>query len=452
MKPSLLAIGALMLVGLGFAHAATPPKPNLIVIMADDMGYADLSCYGNDRYQTPHLDALAREGLRFTDYHSNGPVCSPTRAALMTGRYQQRSGVTEVVFADPAQGKRDDHGLKATEVTFAKLLQAAAYRTALFGKWHLGYDPKFNPRHHGFDEFRGYVSGNVDFQSHIDQAGFADWWHDLKLADEPGYSTHLITRHAVRFIEEHRARPFCLYVAHEAPHAPYQGPGDPPVRGAAAKDPVTGGEIQRAYRDMVQEMDKGVGEIVSTLRRLGLAENTFVFFCSDNGGTREGNNGPLNGQKGSVWEGGHRVPAIAWWPARIKSGTTNQTAMTMDVMPTLLELAGVSPPKTRALDGVSLAPLLLTGKPLADRTLFWGYNDRYAVRSGPWKLLIDQPATDTGKGKGKGKAKAGASVALYNLAEDLGEKVDLAAREPERVRQLQQALTRWRKDAGPAAD
>jgi len=426
-------------------YSATAAKPNLIIIMADDMGYADLSCYGNGRYQTPHIDALAREGMRFTDYHSNGAVCSPTRAALMTGRYQQRSGVTEVVFADPARGKRDSHGLKPTEITFAKLLQAAGYRTGLMGKWHLGYDPKFNPRHHGFDEFRGYVSGNVDFQSHIDQAGFPDWWRDLELVDEPGYTTHLITRHATRFIEENRARPFCLYVAQEAPHAPYQGPGDAPVRGPQAKPPVTGAEIGRAYREMVQEMDKGVGEIVATLRRLKLEENTFVFFCSDNGGTREGNNGPLNGSKGSLWEGGHRVAGIAWWPGKIKSGVTDQSAMSMDLMPTLLDLAQVPTPRGHTLDGVSLAPLLVEGKPLPERTLFWGYNDgRYAVRQGPWKLLVNQPASEPTKAKAKAKAAAG--VGLYNLSDDLGEKTDLAARQSPRVERMTAALAAWRKD------
>jgi len=432
--------------------AATIPRPNVIIIMADDMGYADLSAYGNERFQTPHLDALAREGLRFTDFHSNGPVCSPTRAALLTGRYQQRSGVDEVVFADPARGKRDAHGLQSAELTFAELLQAAGYRTGLMGKWHLGYDRKFNPVRQGFDEFRGYLSGNVDFHSHIDQANFPDWWHDLEQVDEPGYSTHLITRHAVRFIEANRSRPFCLYVAHEAPHSPFQGPGDPPIRGPRAQPPLQGPDIARAYREMVQEMDKGVGEIIATLRRLNLAENTFVFFCSDNGGTREGNNGPLNGHKGSVWEGGHRVPGLAWWPGKIKAGTTDQVALSMDLMPTMLDLAKVSVPAGHRLDGTILVPLLVESRPLPARTLFWGYTGRYAVRQGPWKLLVNQTAGEATKAKGKGKNKAGDGTAaapatmLFHLGDDLGEKRDLAAREPGRVRELEAALAAWRKD------
>ncbi len=435
------------------AISAAERRPNIVIILADDMGYADLSCFGGDRYQTPHLDALAKSGLRFTDFHSNGAVCSPTRAALLTGRYQQRSGVTEVVFADPKLGKRDDHGLKPTEITFSRLLKNAGYRTALMGKWHLGYAPKFNPVHHGFDEFRGYVSGNVDFHAHVDQAGFADWWHNLELRDEPGYTTHLITKHGVRFIEENKDRPFCLYLAHEAPHAPYQGPKDPPVRGPNAGQAVAGAEIQRAYREMVQEMDRGAGEIVATLQRLGLAENTLVFFFSDNGGTREGNNGPLHGTKGNVWEGGHRVPAIAAWPGKIKPGTvTDQTAIGMDLLPTMLELAGARPPAGHRFDGTSLTGLLFNGQPLPPRTLFWGYNERYAVRQGPWKLVVNQP----GEGEPKGKKKAGSTdavaVGLFNLEKDIGEKNNLARQHPERVRELQAALAAWKQDVNRRTD
>ena len=430
-------------------HAAAPARPNLVIIMADDMGFADLSCYGNDRYTTPHLDALAREGLRFTDFHSNGAVCSPTRAALLTGRYQQRSGVDEVVYADPALGKRDDHGLQPTEITFAKLLSSAGYRTGLMGKWHLGYAPKFNPLNHGFDTFRGYLSGNVDFHAHIDQANFPDWWHDRTLTTEPGYTTHLITRHAVRFIEANRDRPFCLYVAHEAPHSPYQGPHDPPVRGPAKQPAVNSAEIPRAYREMVQEMDTGVGEILATLRRLGLAENTFVFFCSDNGGTREGNNGPLNGTKGTVWEGGHRVPGIAWWPGKIKPGVTAQTALTMDLLPTMLALAQVPAPRDHQLDGVNLASILLEGRPLPARTIFWGHSQRYAVRQGPWKLIVNQARPDGAKAKKK--AESAPAAALFHLDDDLGEKTDLASREPARVAQLEAALAAWRQDVTASA-
>lgn len=422
--------------------------PNFVIILADDMGYADLSCFGNDRYETPHLDVLAREGLRFTDFHSNGPVCSPTRAALVTGRYQQRCGVTEVVFADPARGKRDAHGLPPEEATFAELLRPAGYRTALFGKWHLGYAERFNPVHQGFDEFRGFVSGNIDYHSHFDQADFADWWQGLELRDEPGYTTHLINRHAVRFIEEHRDRPFCLYVAHEAPHSPFQGPHDPPVRGPQAQPPLKDPqEIQRAYREMVQAVDQGVGEIVAALRRTAQAERTLIFFCSDNGGTREANNGPLRGLKGSLWEGGHRVPAIAWRPGTIPAGkVTHQAAATIDLLPTMLELAGLPAPTDRPLDGVSLARVLTDDAPLPARRLFWSYNTQRAVREGDWKLLL------TVRAAGEERTRRGESIpdlALFNLADDPAESRNLASEQPQHVERLRQSLLKWERSVTP---
>lgn len=211
------------------AHAAEPAKrPNFVIILADDLGYGDLSCYGNREYHTPHLDSLAAQGMKFVDFQRSGPVCSPTRAGLLTGRYQQRAGIPGVIVADFQQNRH--HGLYPKEWTFAELLKNAGYATAIFGKWHLGYLPKFNPIHHGFDRFRGYVSGNIDYHSHIDRVGVYDWWDGDKTVEEPGYSTHLITRHTLRFIEDNKDKPFCVYVAHEAPHTPFQGPNDKPFR------------------------------------------------------------------------------------------------------------------------------------------------------------------------------------------------------------------------------
>ncbi|MFP6737640.1 MAG: sulfatase-like hydrolase/transferase, partial [Planctomycetota bacterium] len=337
------------------ANEAGKRKPNLVIIMADDLGYGELSCYGNTAYKTPHLDALAQAGIRFTDYHSNGAVCSPTRAALLTGRYQQRAGVDGVIYAGFNQNR--NHGLHQSETTFAELLGGAGYKNGCFGKWHLGYEKKFNPVHHGFSRFRGYVSGNIDYQSHYDRVGVYDWWEGLEHTREKGYSTHLITRHAVKFIEEHKGRPFCLYVPHEAPHTPFQGPGDPAFRveGKVVPEKRSAAFRKRAYREMVQEMDKGVGEIVAALKRLGLEKNTLVFFVSDNGAASFGNNGSLRGSKGQLWEGGHRVPAIASWPGRIAAGSScDDLAIGMDIFPTLLELAGVNVPKKLHLDGRSL--------------------------------------------------------------------------------------------------
>ena len=417
-------------------RAAAESRPNFVIIMADDLGYGDLSSYGG-WIKTPHLDALASEGLRLTDFHSSGNVCSPTRAGLMTGRYQQRAGIPGVVFADP---KRDVHyhGLQTTELTFAESLQAAGYETAIFGKWHLGYFRKYNPIHHGFGEFRGYVSGNVDFFSHVDQAGVYDWWHQDKLVEEPGYTTHLITKHAVRFIEQNKSKPFCLYLPHEAPHYPYQGPEDKAERkvGKVIRTEGSRADIRTAYRQMVQEMDTGVGEIVATLRRLKLEQNTFVFFFSDNGANRNGSNGKLRGAKGSDWEGGHRVPAIAWWPGHIKPSTTSdQLAITLDVMPTLLDFAGVALPKDHVLDGVSLSQLLLKQKPIGDRQLVWNGN---AIRDANWKLVRRQKKTKGGP-------------FLFNLSDNLAESNNLAEQFPDRVKKLTALLDVWTQDMNRTA-
>ncbi len=413
--------------------------PNIVLILADDLGYGDLSCYGGTAFRTPHLDALADQGMRLVDFHSSGPVCSPTRAGLVTGRYQQRAGVPGVIFADPKQNRH--HGLHTEEVTFAELLQEAGYATAVFGKWHLGYQKRFNPTHHGFDRFRGYTSGNVDYISHYDRMGIYDWWEGLETIEEEGYTTHLITRHAVRFIEQNKDRPFCVYVAHEAPHSPWQGPGDPPVRGPQATrgNAVRGDAIQRAYREMVQEMDKGVGDVVAALKRLDLAERTLVFFLSDNGGTPHGSNGPLRGHKGQLWEGGHRVPAIAWWPGRVAPGTTSdQLSISTDLMPTMLALAGVDVPEGHKLDGLSLLPVLLEGKSLGHRKLFWSYGRQQAMRDGPWKLVL---------GQGKGKPPSNApQPELFHLADDLEEQHNLAHEHPDRVRVMREAIRDWQAD------
>ena len=430
----LLALAALELQ----AYEDGQPRPNLIVIMADDLGYGELSCYGNKSYKTPHLDALARAGVRFTDYHSNGAVCSPTRAALLTGRYQQRAGVGGVIYAGFDQNR--NHGLHQSETTFAEPLGGAGYQNGCFGKWHLGYEKKFNPVHHGFNRFRGYVSGNIDYQSHFDRVGVYDWWEGLEHIREKGYSTHLITRHAVKFIEEHRDRPFCLYVPHEAPHTPFQGPGDPGfrVKGKVVPEKRSAAFKKRAYREMVQEMDKGVGEIVAALKRLGLEKSTVVFFISDNGATGFGSNGSLRGNKGQLWEGGHRVPAIVRWPGRIAAGSAcDDLSIGMDIFPTLLELAGVNAPENLRLDGRSLVPSLFGKKPPGQRKLYWSAGRQQAMRNGPWKYVRE--------------LKGQKAAALYNLSRDQGEKNNLAGKDPARLASMRKDYATWRKDVAAGA-
>jgi len=426
-----VAAGAASLLsgGCAVARSRAVDKPNIILIMADDLGYGDIGCYGNRTIKTPNIDALARGGMKFSDYHSNGAVCSPTRAALLTGRYQQRAGIEGVVYA---KGPARETGLALEETTFAEVLKKRGYATALFGKWHLGYNVEFNPVRQGFDEFRGYVSGNVDFHSHIDGAGFDDWWKNLEKVPEEGYTTDLITKHGVDFIERHKDRPFCLYLPHEAVHSPYQGRNDPPERlpGGKKGKRAQGAEITRAYKEMIEVMDEGIGRIVDTVRRLGLERKTFIFFCSDNGATKNGSNGALSGYKGSLWEGGHRVPAIAYWPGRIKPGTaTDQTVLGMDLFATMASVAGAKLPAGFKLDGVDLLGMLTKNEKLPDRTLFWRYRKEKAIRKGPWKLLVQD-----------GKA------ALYNLDEDLGEKNDLARTNARMLKKLEDELAVWDRE------
>lgn len=399
-------------------------QPNIILIMADDLGYAGIGCFGNDSIQTPHLDALAKEGLRFTDFHSNGSVCTPTRAALLTGKYQQRVGLEGVIYV---RGETRQVGLDTSTWTVAKALKAVGYRTGIMGKWHLGYEPQYNPVHHGFEEFYGYVSGNIDFHSHYDNAGIYDWYHNLDSIVEEGYVTDLITTHAVDFIKEHQDEPFFLYLPHEAPHVPFQGRNDPAYRFADNKFSYYGPvqDRSRAYREMVEVMDEGVGQVIETVRLLGLEENTLILFISDNGAERFGHNGNLNGAKGSLLEGGHRVPAIAYWKDRIPAGVTDETVMSFDWMPTFLALAHLSNPPS-FLDGIDLSDLLLQGSALPPRSVAWRYRKQKALRKGPWKLWIHEQDT-----------------ALFNLGEDLGETKDRTENEPAILDELLREYAQW---------
>lgn len=414
-------------------------RPNIVLIMADDLGYGELGCYGSSRMRTPRLDQLAATGLRMTDFHSNGAVCSPTRAALMTGRYQQRCGIDGVVTA-----KRHRHtGMPLAEQTLAEVLAGAGYATGIFGKWHLGYSSDLNPTRQGFEDYTGFVSGNIDLFSHIDQEGWYDWWHQESLAVESGYAPHLLTDRGVKFIRRYRNEPFFLYLPHPAPHYPYQGPGDganrhirqgprpdglPAIRTMPA---LSGPDAARGYREMVEDLDAQVGRIIDAIDSCGIRDRTLLVFCSDNGGVARpglgGDNGPLRGRKGQLYEGGHRVPAIFNWPGRIRPGVSDELSLTFDLLPTFAELAEATP--TNELDGTSLATLLLGRQPLPPRPVAWLSGSRMAYREGPWKLLLHK-----------------SSVELYNLADDLAESTDLTGREPARVRRLQAAAEQLRLD------
>lgn len=410
---------------------AADERPNVVFIMADDLGYGDLSCYGG-WIETPHIDSIAENGLRLTDYHSNGNVCSPTRAALMTGLYQQKVGIPFVVVAAE---KSPNHfaGIQAAESTWPEVMKAGGYRTGIFGKWHLGYFEHYNPLLHGFDKFIGYVSGNVDFFSHIDQAGNEDWWNGRKLTPETGYSTHLITKHAVSFIHANSDSPFFLYVPHEAPHYPYQGPDDKADRtlGGTFENHGSRNDKKAAYREMVTEMDKGVGEILYALRETGLEKNTIVVFCSDNGATSLGSNGALRGTKGTNFEGGHRVPCVVQWPGKYSPGHSNsQLMLSMDWMATILAITSLSDKPKRQLDGINVNEFLLGEKEPLERTVMWNDN---TLRSGKWKMMLPQ--------------KGIKETLLFDLSEDPSETRNLAEDFPAVVELLTADLLDMANDA-----
>ncbi len=415
--------------------------------MADDLGYGDTSTYGG-WIDTPNLTRLAAQGMRLLDFHTSGNVCTPTRAGLLTGRYQQRAGLAAVIYAAERLPTHFD-GLGSEQYTLAEALRDAGYATAIFGKWHLGYQAEHNPTQHGFDTFRGFISGNVDYQSHVDAQARSDWWQGAVLEPEEGYLTELVTDHAVRFIEEQKERPFFLYVPHHAPHYPFQGPRDPVLRtvGGTFEHVSSVPDRQRAYREMVEAMDRGLGAILDALEAQGLRDNTLVWFFSDNGARAEGSNAPLRGFKGSDWEGGHRVPSVVSFPTQVPPGTESSVlTSTLDVMATVLGLAGASADPELPLDGLDLRDVLRGGSGPAERQLFWG-GDGYgwngaAMREGRWKLFLDSPGRRSGPQNDPGPPQ------LYDLAVDLGEQTDLAAEHPVRVARMLEELYRWSEEVG----
>ncbi|MEO2019856.1 MAG: sulfatase-like hydrolase/transferase [Fuerstiella sp.] len=445
----------LCLLMLLFASLATAgDRPNFVIIMVDDMGYSGVSCFGNPYFRTPEIDRLAAEGMRLTDFHSSGTVCSPTRAGLLTGRYQQRSGIEAVIHPvhDHPEHRK---GLQTTEVTFAEMLQSAGYTTSLIGKWHQGYvhnSEDYHPQNHGFDEFIGYHSGNIDFVSHVGDHNEHDWWHGRKETKEEGYVTDLINQHALEFIEENRERPFCLYIPHLAIHNPVQVRGDPVRRSEADGwkrwKAANFEERIEKYRGMTLPIDEGVGLIREKLVGLGLDRRTLVLFFSDNGAAAydfPSGSPELRGNKGSVYEGGHKVPFIAWWPGRIAEGSESHApAITLDIMPTLLSLARLEPKVHAPLDGVDLSPVLFKHQPLRERPLYWaslgnGGNRTEGMRDGPWKLVVKHPKARKGSFENE-------RVELYRLDQDPSEETDVAGEESDRAAAMLTRLKAWYAD------
>ncbi|WP_025764292.1 sulfatase-like hydrolase/transferase [Dyadobacter tibetensis] len=409
------------------AYAQSPAvseRPNIIIMMADDLGYGDLACYGNANIKTPNLDILAQKGIKFLDFHTNGVVCSPTRASLLTGKYPQSTGVTGVITAKDHR----DVGLGKEEILISELLKKYDYRTGLVGKWHLGYDTTYSPVNQGFDVFKGFVSGNVDYHTHYDQENYFDWWLGKKPDQEKGYTTDLITEHSLAFIEKHKKNPFFLYIAHEAPHAPYQNRESKPTRtGDKSYQPQPLEDSLKVYHQMIEIMDEGVGRILQALEDHQIAENTLVLFLSDNGASKIGSNLPYRGQKSQVYEGGHRVPAMAYWKGVTKASENNALLMTMDIYPTICDLIGEKLSPSTDLPGISFKDILYgnTAK-VKDRPVYWSFGRQAAVREGNWKLV-----------------KIGQKYQLYNLKEDISEKNDLILKNNERANHLKATLEGW---------
>ena len=415
----------------------TATRPNFIFILADDLGYADLGCTGardatnRPADVSPHLDRMAAQGMRFTCGYANSAVCSPTRFALITGRWQYRlRGAAEEPLAGNARGDKV-LGLPPSHPTLPSLLGAAGYATALIGKWHLGFPPHFGPRLSGYQEYWGFHSGGVDYFAHTDPRGKPDLWHNEQPIEQPGYLTDVLSRRAVEFIERHPAeQPFLLSLHYSAPHWPWLARDDEAesLRTRANGVHLDGGSIA-TYQRMIHHMDEGIGGVLDTLERRGMAEHTLVVFTSDNGGERFANNWPFVGQKMDLLEGGIRVPLLARWPACIPPGSVSHALnMTMDWTATMLAAAGVQPDPNYPLDGVDLSPSF--NDPAWERAgdLCWRmkYREQRALVRGRWKYL-----------------RVDGVDFLFNLEADERERANLVHREPERLAQLREAWERW---------
>ncbi|MBK9989050.1 MAG: sulfatase-like hydrolase/transferase [Betaproteobacteria bacterium] len=420
-------------------------RPNIIFIVADDLGFADLGCYGGRDAEfgpvSPVLDGLASKGLRFTQGYANSPVCSPTRFALMTGRYQYRlRGAAEEPINSKSRGSTT-LGLPPEHPTLPSLLRASGYRTALIGKWHLGYPPSFGPLRSGYEEFFGPMAGGVDYFTHCDSRGQHDLWFGEEERADEGYLTDLITARSVDYIDRmadgaKAGTPFFLSLHYTAPHWPWETRDDEALA-QEVKDNLFhlhGGNIH-TYRRMIHHMDEGIGQVMAALKRHGLTDNTLVVFTSDNGGERFSDNWPLVGGKMDLTEGGIRVPWIAHWPAAIApGGVSAQQCLTMDWSATMLDAAGVLADAAYPLDGISLLPVLKDPTSSFRRPLHWRMNHRgqRALRDGDWKYL-----------------RVDGHDYLFNIPADERERANQAGREPARLAAMRAAWEAWEATMPP---
>lgn len=437
------------------AAAPADRPPNVVLMYADDLGYGDLGCYGASGYQTPHLDRLAREGVRSTDFYVAQAVCSASRAALLTGCYPNRVGI------QGALGPQSKHGIHDDETTLAEVLRSRGYATAIYGKWHLGHHPQFLPTRHGFDAYFGLPYSNDMWPKH--PAGRQLFPDDLPLiegdrvvARDPDQRllTTWYTERAVAFIEQHRQQPFFVYVPHAMPHVPLH-----------VSEKFAGKTARGLFGDVIEEIDWSMGQILDTLQRLELDDDTLVIFASDNGpwltyGDHAGTAGPLREGKGTAWDGGVRVPCLARWPGRLPAGREcREPWMTIDVLPTLARLAGATLPAERPIDGRDAWPIL-AGQPGAapphEALFFWWGLDLHAVRAGRWKLHFPHkyahPLEPRGTDGLPGKAEQRSTeLALYDLETDVGESRNVAAEHPDVVARLTALADAARAELGDAS-
>lgn len=451
---TLLGVAIGLLANHGFA--ADAPKPNIVIIYADDLGYGDLACYGHPSIRTPNLDRMAAQGMRFTDFYSAAEVCTPSRTALLTGRYPIRSGMCHDRFR--VLRNRSKGHLPAEEITLPELLKARGYKTAMVGKWHLGVwsiNPDGHPMKHGFDQFFGLPHSNdmdatnapKGATSRLDQN--AAWWNSplyrgTEIVERPADQTTLTRRYteeAVKFIREQKSRPFFLYYAHTFPHVPL-----------FASERFRGRSAAGLYGDVIEELDWSVGEVLGSLERQGLDKNTLVIFSSDNGpwltmNQAGGSSGPLREGKGSTWEGGMRVPGIAWWPGKVPAGIVQrEVGTTMDLFVTCAKLGGAEVPTDRPIDGIDIAPLLF-GQGTVNREPFFYYRGAtlYAVRMGSWKAHFI-----TRSAYGPDQPRPHDPPTLYHLAQDPGERFNVAADNPDVLKQIAAAVAKHRATVRPA--
>ena len=409
-------------------------RPNILFILADDLGYGDLSCYGRPDYQTPQLDRLATQGVRFVNAYSASSVCTPTRCAFITGRYPARTrvGLEEPLTEKGGLGDRAKTlGLPVEYPTIASLLKQSGYQTALIGKWHLGYLPTFGPLQSGFDEFFGIMSGAADFFTHKDMRGDPDLYEGKVPVERIGYTTDLLTQRAVEYISARRgaASPFYLSLHYTAPHWPWEGPRDLEVSRTLGREYAgfTAGGSLKTYAAMMKSLDDGIGEVLRALDRASLSRNTLVVFTSDNGGERFSYNWPFRGQKFSLWEGGIRVPAIVRWPGVVPVNVvTRQAVITMDWTATMLALGKAKPDPAYPLDGNNLLPVIRGTQPSYERTFFWRTSEMSAALKGPWKYVND-----------------GTNEYLFNLLIDEREQRNFREENPSMFNQLRDEFRKW---------